>query len=151
MYMLEPLVICSFILNIHSFLRLGGLMDVGIVPISNYICNISGNLPTNKWPIREFRTRSMPNADQFWSMPINADQFLFMPVNARSSRIYWCLDPALIGIDQHCMELIGIDRQWSALRAISNQCHDFNQHLSALIGIGHWLGESWELLWTAWI
>ncbi len=33
-----------------------------------------------------------------------------------------------------------IKRQWSALRGISDQCHDFDWE--TLIGIGHWLRES---------
>ncbi len=63
------------------------------------------------------------NADQNCGIDPNVDQFLSMPINARSSRIdwqflltfYWCLDPALIGIDRHWEELIGIDRNWSAM------------------------------------
>ena len=44
-----------------------------------------------------------PNANQYQSLPINADQLLMF---------YWCLDPALIGIDQNWEELIGNDQQW---------------------------------------
>ncbi len=77
--------------------------------------------------------RSMPNADQCWSMPIkilalipmsinsdqcrsipfNADQCRSMQINARSSRIDWqfllCFTDALI---RHWLALIGNDRHW---------------------------------------
>ncbi len=87
-------------------------------------------------------------ADQNSGIDSNADQFRSMPINGRSSRI----DPALIGIDQHWSalvftnvllmpwssidwhweKLLGIDQQRSALRGISDQCHDFDRHWSAL-------------------
>ncbi len=73
---------------------------------------------------------SMQNAYQcrakFWQW----SQCLSIPLNARSSRIdpvmfYWCLDPALRGIDQNWSTLIGIKRHfglmpwfWSALIGI---------------------------------
>ncbi len=54
-------------------------------------------------------------SDQCWSISINSDQ---------------C---------QVKQNWSGMDRQWSALRAISDQCHDFDRDWSGLIGINwHW-------------
>ncbi len=102
------------------------------------------------------------NADHCRSMPINTDQFLSIPINAGSRIIdrHW-YQLILIGIDQHCLfsaaatcnestvftnvllmpwsdidrhwsKSIEIDRQWLALRGISDQCHNFDWHWSAL-------------------
>ncbi len=83
--------------------------------------------------IRQFRTPSINaqlNADQcrlkIWhwsqcrSIPINADQFRSIPLDAV----------------QHWSAMISIERHFGL-------CHDFDRHWSALIGIGHWSGESW--------
>ncbi len=63
---------------------------------------------------------SMPNADQNSGIDPNVDQFRLMPIN--SDQFYWCLDPALRGIDRH----------WEAFRI----------NAMILIGIGHWSRES---------
>ncbi len=56
--------------------------------------------------------RSMPNADQNSGIDPNVDHFRSMLINSS--------------------QLIRIDWQWSALRGIWDQCHDFDQHWSAL-------------------
>ncbi len=84
--------------------------------------------------------RSLPiNADQFRSIPLNVDQCRLMPDQAELIR-HWSaltvftnvLMMPWSGIDRHWEKLIRIDRQWSALRGISDQCHDFDRHCSAL-------------------
>ncbi len=63
--------------------------------------------------------RSMPikswHISQCWSMLMNSDQFWYR-----------------YSVDRHWEELIRIDRQWTALRGISDQCYNFDRHWSAL-------------------
>ena len=104
--------------------------------------------------------RSMPNADQFRSMPIkikalirNVSQCRFLPINSSQCRSMpdqgtsktlvmpinagsILLDPALIRIERNWSELIGIDRNWMTLVSMP-------EFWSTLIGIGHWSRESW--------
>ncbi len=54
------------------------------------------------------------NSDQCWSIPIDSSHCRSMPINVL------------------LMPWSGIDRQWSAFRDISDQCHDFDRHWSAL-------------------
>ena len=88
--------------------------------------------------------RSMPNADPCrWMsikilalipMSINADQCRSMPINSYQCRIKqnWCFTGALI-------------RHWSAMIGIERHFRSMPWFWSALIGIGHWLGESWYM------
>ena len=46
----------------------------------------------------------------------------------------WCLDPALRGIDLNWLAIIGIERHFGSMPWFE----------LALIGIGHWSGESWH-------
>ncbi len=58
-------------------------------------------------------------------------QFLLM--------FYWCLDPALIGIDRHWSELRRIERNWSALIGNNRHWETFRINAMILIGIDrHW-------------
>ncbi len=67
------------------------------------------------WCIVQGLPGSLPNADQYGSLPINSDQFLS------------------IGFERNWSALIGIDRQWSVIR--------INDRI--MIGIDrHWLRES---------
>ena len=70
--------------------------------------------------------RTPPINAQCWSMPINADQNYGIDSNVDQFRSM----PI-----KNWEELIGIDRQWSALRDISDQFHDIDRHWSTLIDI----------------
>ncbi len=69
---------------------------------------------------------SMANADQCQSKFWHWSEYRSMSINA----------------DQCQIKQIGIDHHWEAFWI--NQCHDY-WHWSALIDVGHWLRESWNM------
>ena len=68
------------------------------------------------------------------SMPIKILALIPMSINSGQCWSIPGIDHSaeLRRIEKNCEEFIGIDRQWSALRDISDQCHDFDRHWSAL-------------------
>ena len=77
-------------------------------------CPVKASEQPIKRPYRYATNTGLPGS--LIPMPIIADQFCNV-LAVFTNVLYWCLDLALIGIDQ----------QWSALRGISDQCQQFDQ------------------------
>ncbi len=63
------------------------------------------------------------NTDQNCGIDPDVDQYWSMPITTK------------------------INRLWSALRSISNQCQDFDWYWLPFISIGHWSRESWSTVY----